>query len=67
MADKDTKQVTERELREAELQMTGHPPTTATGFIGFVPATPASPNGAAGSATNSGSGDASSSSPADKQ
>lgn len=65
MAEKDTKQVTERELREAELQMTGHPPSTATGFIGFVPATPGSPNGA-GSPTNSGSGDASSSSPADK-
>ena len=45
MAENETQQITERELREAELQMSGRPPSTATGFIGFVPAVPASPNG----------------------
>jgi hypothetical protein len=39
MAETENKQITERELREAELQMTGRPPV-ATGFIGFVPAAP---------------------------
>ncbi len=48
MAENETRQVTEHELREAELQMTGRPPTTATGFIGFVPATPANSNGNVG-------------------
>jgi hypothetical protein len=46
MADENTQRITERELREAELQMTGRIPASATGFIGFVPAGP-SPNGAA--------------------
>jgi hypothetical protein len=41
MAENDTKQITERELREAELQMTGRLPVAATAFIGFVPAAPA--------------------------
>lgn len=45
MAENETRQVTEQELREAELQMTGRPPGVATGFIGFVPATPANSNG----------------------
>jgi hypothetical protein len=45
MAERETQQITERELREAELQMTGRPPASATGFIGFVPAAPASSNG----------------------
>ncbi len=40
-------QITELEIREAELQMTGRPPSGATGFIGFVPATPAPPAPAA--------------------
>jgi hypothetical protein len=49
MADRETSRITERELREAELQMTGRPPPSATGFIGFVPASPgfAAANGAA--------------------
>jgi hypothetical protein len=45
MAENETRQVTEQELREAELQMSGRPPGVATGFIGFVPATPANSNG----------------------
>lgn len=40
MAEPNTKPITERELREAELQMTGRPPASATGFIGFKPAVP---------------------------
>lgn len=40
MTDTAKKQITEHEIREAELQMTGRPPATATGFIGFIPATP---------------------------
>jgi hypothetical protein len=44
MAETENKQITERELREAELQMTGRPPA-ATGFIGFVPAAPANSSG----------------------
>ena len=40
MPDPQTSQITELEIREAELQMTGRPPSGATGFIGFVPATP---------------------------
>lgn len=40
MTDSQPKQITERELREAELQMAGNPPSTATGFIGFVAARP---------------------------
>ncbi|MGK2939141.1 MAG: hypothetical protein ACSLFR_15255 [Solirubrobacteraceae bacterium] len=43
MTERETPPITERELREAELQMTGRPPV-ATGFIGFHPVTP--PNGA---------------------
>jgi hypothetical protein len=42
MAERQTQPITERELREAELQMTGRPPSSATAFIGFVPAGPAS-------------------------
>lgn len=45
MAENDTRQITERELREAELQMTGRPPAAATGFIGFVPAAPGTSGG----------------------
>ena len=45
MAENETRHVTEQELREAELQMTGRPPRVATGFIGFVSATPANSNG----------------------
>jgi hypothetical protein len=45
MAENEPTQITERELREAELQMTGRPPASATGLIGFVPAAPASPDG----------------------
>jgi len=41
MAKRDTTQITKRELREAELRMTGPPPAPGTGFIGFVPARPA--------------------------
>jgi hypothetical protein len=48
MADNDKSVITEREIREAELQMTGRPPASPTGFIGFVPAAPAGP-GAGGS------------------
>ena len=40
MTERKGKQITEREIREAELQMTGRPPSSATGFIGFVPAAP---------------------------
>lgn len=43
MPDPLTTQITELEIREAELQMTGRPPSGATGFIGFVPATPPLP------------------------
>lgn len=50
MTENGTKQITERELREAELQMTGRPPAPATGFIGFVPAPP----GTSGSSTSDG-------------
>jgi hypothetical protein len=46
MAD-ESRQITEREIREAELQMTGRPPESATGFIGFIPAVPSSNNGTA--------------------
>jgi hypothetical protein len=42
MSDQQTIQITERELREAELQMTGSPPTSGTAFIGFVPSQPPS-------------------------
>jgi hypothetical protein len=45
MAETDNKQIVEREIREAELQMTGRPPASPAGFIGFVPATPAPTNG----------------------
>lgn len=67
MAENDTRQVTEREIREAELQMTGRPPTTATGFIGFVPATPASANGSAADASGSTTGETAGSAPADEK
>ncbi len=40
MAETENNPITGRELREAELQMTGRP-AGATGFIGFVPAVPA--------------------------
>lgn len=40
MPDSRPAEITKRELREAELQMTGRPPAGATAFIGFVPATP---------------------------
>lgn len=40
MADREHRRVTEHEIREAEIQMTGRPPASATGFIGFVPAAP---------------------------
>jgi hypothetical protein len=56
MADYENRQITEHEIREAELQMTGRPPASATGFIGFVPAAPNS-NGnetAPAAANNSG-------------
>ena len=57
MTASDNKQITEREIREAELQMTGRPPASPTGFIGFVPASPATSNGGettgAGQATKS--------------
>jgi hypothetical protein len=43
MPDPRESQITELEIREAELQMTGRPPSGATGFIGFVPAAPAAP------------------------
>ena len=64
MAENEPTQITERELREAELQMTGRPPASATGLIGFVPAAPPSPvvaqqptgdtgsNGGSGAANN---------------
>ena len=44
MPDLQTAPITERELREAELQMTGRPPAGAAGFIGFVPAAPPAPS-----------------------
>jgi len=40
MAERESTPITERELREAELQMSGRPPASATGFIGFRPAAP---------------------------
>lgn len=40
MAEREKRRITEQELREAELQMSGRPPASATGFIGFVPAAP---------------------------
>ncbi len=40
MAENETQQVTQRDLREAELQMTGRPPAAATGFIRCVAARP---------------------------
>lgn len=46
MVENQSLQITERELREAELQMGGRLPASATAFIGFVPAVPASHNGA---------------------
>lgn len=61
MADNETFQITEREIREAELQMTGRPPASATGFIGFVAAAPGSPHVSAGSSESNGA-----SSPSDK-
>ena len=43
------KQLNERELREAEIQMTGRPPAATVAFIGFVPAPPpAAPRAQAG-------------------
>ena len=48
------KQIINRELREAEIKMTGRPPTSAVGFIGFVPAVPSAPP-AGGQASASGS------------
>lgn len=53
MAENDTKQISERELREAELQMTSPPPAGATAFIGFVPAAPAN-SGEGGTSANGG-------------
>jgi hypothetical protein len=41
MAEAENNPITGREIREAELQMTGRP-AVATGFIGFVPAVPTS-------------------------
>jgi hypothetical protein len=50
MSDESKEQpITSRELREAELQMTGQRPSAATGIIGFVPDVPpgyAPPDGA---------------------
>jgi len=43
MSDPHGTQITELEIREAELQMTGRRPSDAAGFIGFVPATPSVP------------------------
>jgi hypothetical protein len=40
MPERENRRITEHEIREAELQMTGRPPASATGFIGFVPAAP---------------------------
>lgn len=54
MAERETFQITEREIREAELQMTGRPPAAATGFIGFVAAAPNSPGANAGSSNSNG-------------
>ncbi len=68
MAENETTRITDRELREAELQMTGRPPASATGFIGFVPDTPATSDGASSNGTagsNAGSGAAADSSEAD--
>jgi hypothetical protein len=55
MAEHETRQITEREIREAELQMTGRLPASATGFIGFVPAAPNSAGANGSVATSSGS------------
>jgi len=43
MSDPYGTQITELEIREAELRMTGRRPNDAAGFIGFVPATPSAP------------------------
>jgi hypothetical protein len=43
MAENEPSRITARELRAAELRMTGRPPASAMGLIGFVPAAPASP------------------------
>jgi hypothetical protein len=40
MAERENRRITEQEIREAELQMSGRPPASATGFIGFIPAPP---------------------------
>ncbi len=48
MADDLHGQNPEHVLRESELQMTGRPPASATGFIGFVPAAPNPAPGATG-------------------
>jgi len=55
MGEHEPTQITERELREAELQMTGRPPASATGLIGFVPAVPPSPVATQPSTGDSGS------------
>lgn len=34
------RQISERELRESEIKMTGQPPAATVAFIGFVPAPP---------------------------
>jgi hypothetical protein len=58
MAERGDRQITEYEIREAELQMTGRPPASATGFIGFVPATPnGGNNGGQPAAGNTGTSD----------
>lgn len=46
MPERESQSISERGIREAELQMTGRPPASATGFIGFRPVAPA--NQAAG-------------------
>jgi hypothetical protein len=51
MTQPQTPQITELEIREAELQMTGRPPVGATGFIGFVPNVPSAPPAPAAAST----------------
>jgi hypothetical protein len=51
MAEREKRRITEQELRDAELQMSGRPPASATGFIGFVPAAPTT-DATAGSGEN---------------
>jgi hypothetical protein len=55
MPERENRRITEHEIREAELQMTGRPPASATGFIGFRPVAPnAGTNGNHEPASNNG-------------